>query len=299
MVAPLEFDRAIARGVAPLTLVFIAMLAFNNLCLRYVEVWFYQVARSMTILFSIVFTYTFFGEVTSRMALSACAVVIVGFLMGSAGHGGGEKEKEGEATQQTAFFVKALGIVFGVLSSLFVALYSIFLKRKLPLVVGNEWRLMGYNTLLSVAGLVPLVFVAGEGGVFSEPLLRSPRFWFDMTLTGAFGYLVSLAIFMQVKHTSPLTNTISGTAKACTQTLLAIIIWNNSVSLAGALGIVLVIGGSFWYSIIRYQEMVAKKRMAAAAATTTTTTTATTSKLATPPTLDITVDQQKKETPSS
>merc|ERR1712233_297463 len=52
-----EFKLSIARKVMPLTFVFLGMIVFNNLCLKYVEVSFYQVARSMTIVMNIVFTY--------------------------------------------------------------------------------------------------------------------------------------------------------------------------------------------------------------------------------------------------
>jgi hypothetical protein len=37
-------------------------------------------------------------------------------------------------------------------------------------------------------------------------------------------------MFLQVKYTSALTNTISGTAKACVQTLLAAMIFRNPIS---------------------------------------------------------------------
>ncbi len=41
--APLEFKTNVAIAVAPVTGVFIGMVVFNNLCLKYVEVSFYQV----------------------------------------------------------------------------------------------------------------------------------------------------------------------------------------------------------------------------------------------------------------
>jgi len=204
--------------------------------------------------FSIAFTYILLGDKTSRRAVFACGIVFVGFLVGSVGRGGGEGDGEARS-----IFIKALGIVFGLLSSLFVALYGVFVKRKLALVGNNEWRLMCYNTALSIVFLLPVIPVAGETAAFVHPLLTNVRFWVNMTITGSFGFLVNIAMFMQVKITSPLTNTISGTAKACTQTVLAILIWRSQVSLESALGIVLVIGGSFLYSIVRYQEMAAKR----------------------------------------
>ena len=43
---PFEFDLAIAKRVVPLMFIFIGMVSFNNLCLKYVEVSFYQVRVS-------------------------------------------------------------------------------------------------------------------------------------------------------------------------------------------------------------------------------------------------------------
>lgn len=140
---------------------------------------------------------------------------------------------------------------------------------------------MVYNTVMSLVLLVPLIALAGEASaIVSSPVLFSASFWCVMIITGIFGFLINLAMFMQIKFTSPLTNTISGTVKvllqqitelkfqACLQTVLAVIIWHSEVSLLvcslflctskleqGALGILLVIGGSAWYSVVRYREM--------------------------------------------
>lgn len=258
LIPPVEFDLQIAKSIAPLTAVFVCMLSFNNLCLRYVEVWFYQVARSLTILFTICFTYFFLGAKTSRKAICACGVVVAGFLLGSIGRGGGDDNATQDGNNGFSL-IKVLGIGFGLCSSMFVSLYGIYVKKKLATVNNNEWRLLNYNTIISIFFLLPVIFMAGEAGVVSEPLLWDPVFWFSMTVTGVFGFLISIAIFMQVKFTSPLTNNISGTAKACCQTILAIFIWGSKVSLEGFLGIVCVLGGSGWYSFIRYQEMMERK----------------------------------------
>lgn len=258
-IPPLEFDLGIARQIFPLTFLFVCMLSFNNLCLRYVEVWFYQVARSLTILFTICISYFYFGVSTSRKTICACVIVIFGFVLGSVGRGGGDSFKDHAVSPAHA---KIAGIAFGLLSSVFVSLYGIFVKKKLAVVANNEWRLLNYNTAISFWLIVPVIFLAGEGGVWSESILRNPRFWVDMTVTGVFSFLICVAIFIQVKFTSPLTNNISGTAKACCQTILAIIVWHSKVSFEGVLGIILVLGGSGWYSFIRYQEMMERKKAA-------------------------------------
>ena len=110
----------------PLSLVFVGMVVFNNLCLKYVEVSFYQVARSLTILCNIVLTYVVLGKTTSLLALVGCGVVIVGFLLGTVG-------------EVHEINTSWKGVFFGVMSSVFVALYAIYVKKVLPAVNDNTW----------------------------------------------------------------------------------------------------------------------------------------------------------------
>lgn len=85
-------------------------------------------------------------------------------------------------------------------------------------------------------------------------------------------------MFLQVKYTSALTNTISGTAKACVQTLLAAIIFRNPISVTvspcllqsvfvnhtylhrrqNGIGILLALVGSGYYGYVRFMERVSK-----------------------------------------
>jgi GDP-fucose transporter C1 len=240
MIPPLEFDWEIAKKVMPLTVVFVGMISFNNLCLLYVEVTFYQVVRSTTICFTIVFTYLILGQTTSRKAINASAVVMLGFLIGSVGE---------------AHF-SWLGVIFGVISSAFVSLYSIYVKKIMSVVNNDQWRLLIYNTILSIFFMFPTIYIAGETkGLRETDLLYELSTWVSMTVTGIFGFLINIAVFLQIKYTSPLTNNISGTLKACLQTIFAILIYRNPITFVNALGIILVIAGSFWYSNVRYAEM--------------------------------------------
>lgn len=45
IIPPYEFDGTIAKRVTPLTVVYVGMLALNNLCLKHVEATFYQVCQ--------------------------------------------------------------------------------------------------------------------------------------------------------------------------------------------------------------------------------------------------------------
>ncbi|KAI8970126.1 triose-phosphate transporter family-domain-containing protein [Mycotypha africana] len=244
IIPPYEFDTNVAKRVAPLTFIYVGMLALNNLCLKYVEVTFYQVARSLSINFSILFTYVILKKKTSRPALFACFVVFLGFLIGS----------YGEINFSWA------GVFYGVGSSAFVALYGIFVQKTLPAVDNNQWKLLHYNTTLAIIFLSPLVIVSGELGeiITTSEQIYSLNFWILMTITGITGFGINIAMFLQVKYTSALTNTISGTAKSCVQTILAAMIFQNEISGLNALGIFLALFGSSYYGWVRYQERIAR-----------------------------------------
>ncbi|ORZ16572.1 triose-phosphate transporter family-domain-containing protein [Absidia repens] len=245
IIPPFEFNPAIAKRVAPLTFVYVMMLALNNLCLKYVEVTFYQVARSLSINFTILFTYLILGKTTSAPALIACGIVFLGFAIGS----------YGEINFSWA------GVIYGVGSSAFVALYGIYVQKTLPAVENNQWKLLHYNTTLAILFLFPLVVVSGElSDMFANSMdvMYKLNFWILMTITGVTGFGINIAMFLQVKYTSALTNTICGTAKACVQTILAAMIFQNPISSLNALGILLALFGSGYYGWVRYQERIAK-----------------------------------------
>ena len=159
-----------------------------------------QVARSLSIVFNILFTYILLGKDTSMSALFSCVIVLAGFFVGAYGEINFSWE----------------GIFYGVSSSCFVALYGIYVKKKLLIVDNNEWRLLHYNTFLATIVLFPLVWLSGEFSFLDAPeihFLGDLYFWGIMTVTAIAGFLINIAIFLQIKFTTPLTNTISGTAK--------------------------------------------------------------------------------------
>ncbi|CAF4254266.1 unnamed protein product, partial [Rotaria sp. Silwood2] len=77
-----KIDLKIARDVLPLSVMFVAMIIFNNLTLKYLTVSFYMVGRSLTTIANVVFTYVMLGQKTSYKALVCCGLIISGFFLG-------------------------------------------------------------------------------------------------------------------------------------------------------------------------------------------------------------------------
>jgi GDP-fucose transporter C1 len=235
-----EYLVGTARRIFPLSLVFVGMITFNNLCLKWVEVSFYNVARSLTIVFNVFFSRVLLGIPTSCTTLACLLVVIVGFIMGAQG--------------EMNFSMK--GTIAGVASSLFVSLNSIYTKKVLPAVDDNHWRLTYYNNINACILFIPLVAYF-EGPALIEALdkqLISSAFWAAMTVAGFFGFSIGIVTVLQIKATSPLSHNISGTAKAAVQSMMAFYIWGNPATFMGVLGIFTVLGGSLLYTLIKMNE---------------------------------------------
>ena len=241
-----EFDVEVAKKILPLSVIFVSMITFNNLCLQYVEVSFYQVARGLTMVFNVALTFVFLGEKTSMLALGCCGVMILGFYVGV------------DNEVHFSFW----GTVFGVTSSLFVSLNAIYTKKVISAVSNNKWKLALYNNLNACVMFPPLILLTGEGQIISQHahLLYSTSFWLKMFLGGFFGFAIGIVVVFQITLTSPLTHNISGTAKAALQTVLALWIYQNPITAAGASGVVLVLAGSLLYAYVRTWEMDAKAK---------------------------------------
>lgn len=242
----IKFDYRISREVLPLSFVFVGMISFNNLCLKYVGVSFYYIGRSLTTVFNVVCTYLILGQTTSLNAILCCLVIIGGFLLGV-----DQEDASGS--------LSVLGVIYGVLASLFVALNAIYTQRTLPSVGDSVARLTMYNNANAAVLFLPLMIFSGEfGQVFYFPQLFSMHFWLLMSLSGVFGFMMGYVTGWQIQVTSPLTHNISGTAKAAAQTVMAVMWWQEVKSLLWWTSNVVVLVGSAVYTAVKRREMINK-----------------------------------------
>ena len=149
-----------------------------------------------------------------------------------------------------------MGVIFGVCASASVALYAIYTKKVLPAVDQNVWKLGMYNNLNACALFLPLMLIFGEFPVIiSFPKLFNLHFWLLMCVGGLFGFLIGYVTGLQIQVTSPLTHNISGTAKACAQTIIASIYYYDMKPVLWWLSNVVVLCGTMAYTHVKRQEM--------------------------------------------
>jgi len=235
-----EYNADIGKKVLPLSIIFVGMITFNNLCLKFVEVSFYNVARSLTIVFNVALSRIILGSATSLRTSVCLLFVICGFFMGAKGE----------------INFTMIGTAFGICSSLFVSLNSIFTKKVLPAVDNDHWKLTFYNNVNACVLFMPLMAYYEAGTIFGamNQQMVSPLFWGAMLIAGCFGFSIGIVTVMQIKATSPLSHNVSGTAKAAVQSMMAFYIWKNPATVMGVAGMFVVLGGSLLYTVVKMRE---------------------------------------------
>lgn len=243
---PLRADTI--KNVIPLSILFTIMIATNNLCLRYVSVAFYYVGRSLTTIFNVILSYIFLKEKQSYQSIVCCGIIISGFYLGV----------DQESLTET---FSLIGTIFGIIGSFALSTYSIYTKKALPYVNGEVWLLSYYNNVYSLFLFMPLIIFSGEiHEVVNYEHIGELWFWGTMIIGGTCGFLIGFATTLQIKVTSPLTHNISGTAKACAQTVLATSWYNELKSFLWWASNFIVLAGSFAYARVKQLEMAKRHR---------------------------------------
>ncbi|XP_018578434.1 GDP-fucose transporter 1 [Anoplophora glabripennis] len=242
------WDGHTMKSVLPLSVLFTSMIATNNLCLKYASVAYYYIGRSLTTIFNVLFTYLILGETTSKRCILCCGIIIFGFWLGV-------------DQENLAGSLSIAGFVFGILGSLSLSLYSIFTKKVLPKVNGEIWALSYANNVYASILLVPtMIFNRELSELMNYPGFSDYYFWFIMTIGGICGFMIGFFTTLQIKYTSALTHNISGTAKACAQTVLATFWYNETKSFLWWSSNAIVLAGSACYTWIKQRDMERRHR---------------------------------------
>ncbi|CAG9822164.1 unnamed protein product, partial [Phaedon cochleariae] len=242
------WDWYTVKAILPLSLLFTSMIATNNLCLKYASVAYYYIGRSLTTIFNVAFTYLILGEQTSKKCIACCALIIFGFWLGV-------------DQENIAGSLSIPGFIFGILGSLSLSLFSIFTKKVLPKVNGEIWALSYANNVYASIILMPFMALNGElGQLYKYTRLTEIYFWSIIAVGGACGFTIGYFTTLQIKYTSALTHNISGTAKACAQTVLATYWYQETKSLLWWCSNLIVLIGSACYTWVKQIDMERRHR---------------------------------------
>ncbi|KAG0016866.1 hypothetical protein BGZ82_000921 [Podila clonocystis] len=235
----------VVKSLMPMVAINVLGLGVNMLCLVYVDTSFYQIARGLSLPFTVTFTFLFLRQRSTVVVLAACTIVFAGFMTGIS----------------TDINVSKLGVLFGIGSSITTSLYAIVIKQSLEYVNGSSTDLVYYNNVLSLVAMAPIVLLSGEVSFVSKKLQEGGelsafnQLLIGIAVTGVFGFLVNVAGFLQISHTSPTTHMVSGAVRGVLQTLLGYFAFHELITGGRLAGIMLILSGSTIYIFARDKEM--------------------------------------------
>ncbi|OII72138.1 translocator [Cryptosporidium ubiquitum] len=227
--------------ILPMSICFVGLVAFGNICLKYVQVSTYQLARSGSLIFTVIVSYFMLGQKQTWQSILACIVVCAGFLIGS-------------LDRST---LSAMGIITGLASSFCQVFYNVFMKKCMNYFNGDAVQLMKYNQCISTILLIPCIFLAQEMNLILNSAafdIDKPEFfrlWVLLILCGLLSMLLNYFTFLVVGYTSPVTFNVLGMFKSCAQTAGGFIIFHDHASVHTITGICLTLAGSIWYGFAK------------------------------------------------
>ncbi|XP_033763939.1 GDP-fucose transporter 1-like [Pecten maximus] len=238
----LDIHALLNSDMLKLSFAFVIGLTFNNLMLKHIGVAFYQVARSFTLIFTIILSFCVLKKYVPILGIASCALVIMGFVIGI-------------DQEDNAGTLSIWGMIYGIFASLANAVCGIYFKRVEMVLDGDSLKQAYYNNVNSIWIFLPLVISSGQAQqVLSSDLMTNASFWMFLTFSGFLSLSIGWVSALQVKYTSPVTHHISINAKSVAQTMLAIMFYHEYKTLMWWCGNLLVILGIFLYAYTKMNE---------------------------------------------
>jgi len=245
---PLNMGKALGCAGA-----FTGMLATGNLCLMFVQVSFYQAAKSQHILFSLLLSALVYGSSSGIDIMGSCAGVTVGFVINAMA----EIDILRSLDNDMASLMQ--GVSAGLISSFFVALYPLLLKRSM--VSLDNWQISIHVNLMSLLWFTPLIYYEITQGMLDNKYLYSKEFWAFNFATATVGFVLNIASMLQVRVTSPLTHMVVGAFKGAVTTCLGVVLYGNKMNITSTIGVAILISSSFAYSYLKYQHTQGEQKL--------------------------------------
>ncbi len=148
--------------------------------------------------------------------IAAAVVVTLGFALGVVP----------SKNLPTKSIPSAVSLIYGVLSSLFIAIHAVLIKSSLPYCNNSTIQLAWWTNVGSAILLLPFVVFDGEFFKIWDKATNDATWDFSVFLwgtlvTGVFGFLLCVAGLLSIKVTSPITHMFSSVRIVfyfCTQT---------------------------------------------------------------------------------
>ncbi|KAJ3568044.1 hypothetical protein NP233_g5975 [Leucocoprinus birnbaumii] len=242
-------DRDVAKKLVPVVSVNIIGLVFNTLCLREVEATFFQIARGLVLPLTITVSSMHTRKAPTAKVIVAAVIVTMGFALGVAP----------AKNLPTKAIPSNISLVYGVLSSLFIAIHAVLIKISLPYCNNSTIQLAWWTNAGSAVMLLPFVIFNGEFAKIWDKYSNDATWDFSVFLwgslvTGVFGFLLCIAGLLSIKVTSPITHMFSSAAKSGLQTLIGVMKNKDVLNAQRSISILVILIGTMYYTWIKSNE---------------------------------------------
>jgi GDP-fucose transporter C1 len=256
------------KAFVPLALARVVGVLAKTYCLAAVDASFYQIARGLLLPFTLILSYLFLPSKYATfppLALGGAGIVICGFGIGM-------------ISDMNKMLTSSRGLVLGVGSSMTTAIESIVVKR----FVGARAKETGegviqmvwMSNVIAIGLYVPVLLFSGE---LSNPAIqallfsskdvgssllgsKNTDFLWTCTLTGLCSFLLTLATFLQIRITSPVTHMIVTAARGVAQSAIAVaLLPHETIDKGRVASMVCILGGSALYGWAEDRAMVKRE----------------------------------------
>lgn len=226
---------------SPLIAINVIGLSLNTMCLFYLDAVVYQICRALVLPITTILTPILTSKFIGYKAYASCIIVFIGFMIGVYG--------EKIATMNVSY----IGILFGILSSMTTSFQTFIIQRALKNYKAKGPFEVVYLSNSYSAILLTFLLVTEQKEIAN--LLNSQnntlKFLKASFITGSFGILINIASFLQILITSPLSHTVSSSAKGIFQAFCSYYILKENITKYRLIGIIVTLIGSTLYSVFR------------------------------------------------
>lgn len=264
---PAKLSNADNLALVAFSVLYSINIAVSNLSLEMVTIPFHQVVRAATPIFTIFLSMVLFGSRSSGQKVASLIPVVVGVGLATYGD----------------YYCTTAGLILTVLGTFLAAVKTIFTSiLQSPPSLSHQHHsdsLLRYlvpprlhlHPLDLLARMAPLAFVECVILAHISGELERVRLWSvqEMTpwtatilsLNGVIAFGLNIISFTANKKAGPLSMTVAANVKQVLSIILAVLIFDLSISFTNATGILLTLAGGAWYAAVEYKEKRAKGKI--------------------------------------
>ncbi|KAL4072210.1 triose-phosphate transporter family-domain-containing protein [Scleroderma citrinum] len=267
MYTPAKLSVTENLALAAFSVLYTINIAVSNLSLEMVTIPFHQVVRAATPIFTIFLSMLLFGTRSSRQKVASLIPVVAG--VGFATYGD--------------YYCTTTGLILTVLGTLLASVKTIYtsILQSSPSISNPSYQAslrryfvpprLQLHPLDLLTRMAPLAFVQCVILAHVSGELDRVRMWsvHEMTpwsltvlsLNGAIAFGLNIVSFTANKKAGPLSMTVAANVKQVLSIILAVLIFDLSISFMNATGILLTLAGGAWYATVEYGEKKARGKI--------------------------------------